>query len=1147
MRQTGPLALILALLAPALASGQTARLVEDIGQGNSFNNAHPRDVHAALGKAFFTATEPGTGSELWLTDGTDSGTRLPRDVCPGPCDSDPDILGSVPGALLWTTDMAGEHPRLWRTDGTRAGTFPLTGPGSGSGIFDIGEAGLFHGGHFYFPGCTPHPEEECGLWKTDGTGTQEVARTLSSVTSIATFGNRLAFHSGSTLWLSDGTSGGTAAVKRFDVGHIESFTVAGGRIFLVLDTSGQAGQVPPGEELWASDGTESGTRLLKKLTFESAYDTWLKPGAAGVYFTVGRGTDEDEEETWFSDGTPEGTRLVSRHWVLYPDQLEEVQGRLVFRDDDGLFAATADPDQVQELLPASADLDFFLLKVGDRLLFGAGLDGFDRELWSTDGTPAGTRVVVDLCPGSCRGLAGRPSLWPGGILFSGPDGNLWTSDGTAQGTRRLTRMPAGHELHAYDEPRAARLGDRLFFGANSDYGSELWVSRGPDDTRLVTNIAGDGPGSDPEDLLALGDRLFFTACDGFERTVWRTAGEPGSTASLGSATGGQCGFYEEPDEIAAAGGQVFFRKEDGSLWRTDGTAAGTRRLASSVFPGLTEFQGRLVFAVQQEEGYGIWRTDGTAAGTQKMLDSPSGAGFPQYLTGLGPDLYFAAYDLTDNKTGIWRSDGTLAGTRRVALLDGDYVDGFGETPAFTRVGARVYFAGTDNEAVWRTDGTEAGTVELQLPTDRYAGVAGLTPHQGALYFLASQSGQRGLWRTDGTVAGTVAVRLFSDDETHENFPSTLASAGGRLFFDADDGIHGIELWASDGTPAGTALVRDLFAGPESSRPRQMAAAGGALFFSATDGIHGFELWRSDGTGGGTKQVQDIAPLAPSSHPAQLTPAGSRLYFTADDGVTGRELWVLPLEETGCRPSAANLCLRGGRFRVEATWRDFQGNEGTGRAVSLTGDTGYFWFFDEDNVEVIAKVLDGRGVNGHHWVFYGALSNVEYTLKVTDTQTGLTRRYFNPLGQFGSVGDTTGFGPLGAFSRTGPAPLVLAEERTDPAAATGACDANGQRLCLNGGRFAVQTSWKDFQGNTGKGAAVGLTGDTGYFWFFDKDNVEVVVKVLDGTGLNGRHWVFYGALSNVEYTVTVTDTQTGKVRTYRNPSGRFGSVGDTGAF
>ncbi len=61
------------------------------------------------------------------------------------------------------------------------------------------------------------------------------------------------------------------------------------------------------------------------------------------------------------------------------------------------------------------------------------------------------------------------------------------------------------------------------------------------------------------------------------------------------------------------------------------------------------------------------------------------------------------------------------------------------------------------------------------------------------------------------------------------------------------------------------------------------------------------------------------------------------------------------------------------------------------------------------------------------------------------------------------------------------------------------------------------------------------------------NVELVIKVLDGTAINGHFWVFYGALSNVQYTITVTDTQTQAVKTYTNPSGTLASVADTSAF
>jgi hypothetical protein len=168
-------------------------------------------------------------------------------------------------------------------------------------------------------------------------------------------------------------------------------------------------------------------------------------------------------------------------------------------------------------------------------------------------------------------------------------------------------------------------------------------------------------------------------------------------------------------------------------------------------------------------------------------------------------------------------------------------------------------------------------------------------------------------------------------------------------------------------------------------------------------------------------------------------------------------------------------------------------------------------------------------------------------------TGLTRRYSNIEGRFASVGDTHAFGPLGAFdtapmaaSIAPPSPPPLIRERVDKAAAV-PCQPSARRLCLNNNRFAVEVAWKDFQSHTGKGTAVPLTGDTGTFWFFGAANIELVVKVLDGRPFNGKYWLFYGALSNVEYTLTVTDTQTGIIRTYQNPSGRFASVGDTSAF
>ncbi|HEX4963931.1 MAG TPA: hypothetical protein VF173_24105 [Thermoanaerobaculia bacterium] len=252
---------------------------------------------------------------------------------------------------------------------------------------------------------------------------------------------------------------------------------------------------------------------------------------------------------------------------------------------------------------------------------------------------------------------------------------------------------------------------------------------------------------------------------------------------------------------------------------------------------------------------------------------------------------------------------------------------------------------------------------------------------------------------------------------------------------------------------------------------------------------------------------------------------------------------------GCQPGPTTLCLNNGRFKVEAVWKDFSGHTGSGQTLPLTGDTGAFWFFAPTNIEVILKVLDGRSLNGNFWIYFGALSNVEYTLTITDTATGAVKTYHNPSGTFASTGDTNALPGNSASNAVSASPArsqLLPLPASTPKGKS-ACEAGPTALYLNGGRFRVEIAWKDFAGRTGTGQAAPLTDDTGTFWFFDAANVEVVAKVLDGRTLNGKWWFFFGALSNVEYTITLTDTATGAVKTYRNPAGRFASEGDTAAF
>ncbi|HEV8580335.1 MAG TPA: hypothetical protein VGX68_14805 [Thermoanaerobaculia bacterium] len=114
-------------------------------------------------------------------------------------------------------------------------------------------------------------------------------------------------------------------------------------------------------------------------------------------------------------------------------------------------------------------------------------------------------------------------------------------------------------------------------------------------------------------------------------------------------------------------------------------------------------------------------------------------------------------------------------------------------------------------------------------------------------------------------------------------------------------------------------------------------------------------------------------------------------------------------------------------------------------------------------------------------------------------------------------------------------------------ATGSCVPAGTRLCLNNGRFQIEAQWTA-NGTTGPGHAVALTSDTGYFWFFDSSNVEVIAKVLNACGLNQRYWFFAGGLTNVKVRLTVTDMRTGAIKFYDNPQRTpFRPVQDTNAF
>ena len=260
----------------------------------------------------------------------------------------------------------------------------------------------------------------------------------------------------------------------------------------------------------------------------------------------------------------------------------------------------------------------------------------------------------------------------------------------------------------------------------------------------------------------------------------------------------------------------------------------------------------------------------------------------------------------------------------------------------------------------------------------------------------------------------------------------------------------------------------------------------------------------------------------------------------------------------CRTGEQYLCLAEGRFEVQAHWKNHlqEGDFGiaTSVPIGVSDESGMFWFFSSSNIELVVKTLDGRGINGHYWVYFGALSNVEYWVTVRDTESGGRRTYHNPPAENCGQSDTMAFVPAAASSASAAGdrvpdpgfdlvPVSLTSLAlpgvTSAQEGGGSCEASETRLCLHDGRFSVEVELvdpKDMERKAGKVVSSVATNETGFFWFFSPANVELAAKLLDGRSQNGKYWFLYGGLSDVEYTVTLTDTVTGESRPYRNKAG-----------
>ena len=280
----------------------------------------------------------------------------------------------------------------------------------------------------------------------------------------------------------------------------------------------------------------------------------------------------------------------------------------------------------------------------------------------------------------------------------------------------------------------------------------------------------------------------------------------------------------------------------------------------------------------------------------------------------------------------------------------------------------------------------------------------------------------------------------------------------------------------------------------------------------------------------------------------------------------------------CVANGQTLCLNNGRFKVTSSFEDFAEVPGTGQAVQLTTDTGYFWFFDQNNVEIVVKALDACSFANSFWVFAAGLTSVEANLIVEDTQTGESVTYYNRSRDlFEPIQDTAAFktcdtgnklissdeeqaisesvrqelaatlSPMDSKDGSN-APGWTVQEFSVPVGAKATCSPSATTLCLRNDRFDIEVDFETSQGNSGQGQQRVLTTDTGYFWFFDQNNVEIVVKVLSGCGINQRYWIFAGGLTDVEVRMVVVDRAAGLAKEYVHPGGSaFAPIQDTNAF
>ena len=373
---------------------------------------------------------------------------------------------------------------MWRSDGETAGTAALKDirPGAaGSVPSKLTPAGS----KLYF-----WADQGTGydLWKTDGTdaGTALVKSVLSlkspPLHTIA-MGNNVIFNQGGENWWSDGTAAGTIPLNVQSNGGLPEkryFAILGQEVFFsAREGAGFSG-------LWKSNGTQGGTVEIAP-RMDPQYP--ITVGDAVLFWSVG--------ELWRSNGTSSGTTPI----VALPEPATVraragtgahpswlVSGGKLYFGSDELYVTdgtAAGSKLVKDIFPGENRVrnindskPYDLVMLGDTIYFAAADEEHGRELWKTNGTEAGTVMVADIWPGACSSRVSELAVMDGMLYFNANDGvhgaELWQSDGTAQGTAMIADLYIG-TASSYPVDLTAHDGKLYFIASSYSAGREFWV------------------------------------------------------------------------------------------------------------------------------------------------------------------------------------------------------------------------------------------------------------------------------------------------------------------------------------------------------------------------------------------------------------------------------------------------------------------------------------------------------------------------------------------------------------------------------------------------------------------------------------------------------------------------------------------------